>query len=79
MFGDKTSSEILKIPLSDDTILKKINDMSVNIEKNINKRLTNNYFTQQIDKSTDISGKEQLIGFIFFILNNKFLFCKKLL
>lgn len=52
MFGDEASNEISKIPLSDDTICRRISDMSVNIEENVNKHLiNNNRFVLQIDKS----------------------------
>lgn len=47
--------------------------MSVNIEQNVNKHLLNTKFSLQIDESTHISGKAQLIGFIRFILAVKYL------
>jgi hypothetical protein len=79
----KRQNEISKIPLSNDTIRRRINDMSVNIEENVNKSLINTNFALQIDESTDISGKAQLIGVIRFIhdnkISNQFLFCKELL
>lgn len=83
MFGDEASNEISKIPLSNDTIQRRINDMSVNVEENVIKSLINTNFALQIDEFTYISGKAQLIGFIRFIhdnkISNQFLFCKELL
>lgn len=82
MFGDEASNEISKIPLSNDTI-RRINDMSVYIEENVNKNIINTNFALQIDESTVINGKAQLIGFFRFIhdnkISNQFLFCKELI
>jgi len=39
MYGDEASNEISKISLSNDTIRRRINDMSVNKEKNVNKSI----------------------------------------
>lgn len=56
MFGDDAKQEIMKIPLSDDTIKNRIIDMSDDIEKIVTNKLSKQYFALQIDVLTDISG-----------------------
>lgn len=78
MFGSEAKAEIQKIPLSNNTIRRYVQDMSEDIEKNE----YSNGFCLQIDESTDISGKCYLIGFIRFINNDsiieQFFCCKKM-
>ena len=62
MLGDEAELEIKKIPLSDDTIKRRIVDMSNDIEENVMHKLRTCEFALQIDESTDISGKEQLLA-----------------
>ncbi|XP_071054686.1 zinc finger BED domain-containing protein 5-like [Onthophagus taurus] len=56
--------------------------MSENIAKNVHQKLNNKIFALQIDESTDISGKAQLMGFVRLIngdsIINQFLFCQEL-
>ena len=83
MFGEEAVSELSKIPLSDNTISRRIHDMSENIERNIkSKILKHKLFALQVDESTDITGKAQLLVFIRFIddesIVEDFLCCKEL-
>jgi len=83
MFGDEAEKEIKKIPLSNSTISRRITAMSEDIETNVIDKLKNSKsFALQVDESTDISGKAQLLGFIRFIVDGEiienFLFCKEL-
>lgn len=59
MFDDKVSNAISKFSLSYDTIQRRINDLSVNIEKNVNNSFINTFIALKIDKSTDITEKVQ--------------------
>ena len=68
MFGEEAESELSKIPLSDNTTSRRIHGMSENIECNIkSKILKHKLLALQIDESTDITGKAQLLVFIRFI------------
>ena len=82
MLGDKAEQEIGKIPLSNNTIQRRILDLSDNIEQSVMAKLQNCLFAIQVDESTDISNHAQLIAFIRFIdegtIINQFLCCKKL-
>ncbi|UYV69664.1 hypothetical protein LAZ67_7000157 [Cordylochernes scorpioides] len=81
MNGESADINLSKIPLSNDTIHRRIKDMSQNIEENIAKTLGNSNFALQIDETTDITGKAHLIAFVRFIhendIINQFLCCRE--
>ncbi|XP_068204824.1 zinc finger BED domain-containing protein 5-like [Palaemon carinicauda] len=80
MFGEKAEKEISKIPLSNDTIHRRILDLSENIEKKVQKKLQDSIFALTVDESTDISNTSHLLAFVRFIdgseIINQFLCCK---
>ncbi|XP_068247742.1 zinc finger BED domain-containing protein 5-like [Palaemon carinicauda] len=80
MFGEKAEKEISKIPLSNDTIHRRILDLSENIEKKVQKKLQDSTFALTVDESTDISNTSHLLAFVHFIdgseIINQFLCCK---
>ncbi|GFX57302.1 SCAN domain-containing protein 3 [Trichonephila clavipes] len=82
MIGGSADIDICKIPLSNDTIHRRIKDMSENIEQNTAKTLANSNFALQVDETTDITGNAQLIAFIRFIhendIINQLLCCREL-
>lgn len=61
LLDDDIEQEISKILLSNNTTHRKITDLSADIEENEQNKLQNWEFTVQVDKSTDISDKTQLI------------------
>ena len=81
MLGNEVAMKISKIPLSNDTVHKRILEMPSDIEKNGNKLPSSN-FALQVYESTDITHKGQHLAFICFInenqITNQFLFCKEL-
>ena len=83
MLGNEAAKEISKVPLSNDTVHRRILEMSTNIEKTVcSKKLQFSDFALQVDESTDNANKAQLLVFIRFIdedqIVNQFLFCKEL-
>ncbi len=53
-----------KVPVSDNTISRCVNDLSNKISGILSELLENNNFTLQVDESTDITGKAQLLAFV---------------
>ena len=83
MLGDKAEEEIKKIPLSNNTICRRICDISANIENTVITSVNKSkIFAMQVDESTDIGGKAQLLAFIRYVNNEKiteqFFCCKEL-
>ncbi len=63
MLGEEAESELSKVPVSDNTISRRVDDLS-NISGILSEILQNNNFALQVDKSTDITGKAQLLAFV---------------
>lgn len=83
IFGEDGVSELNKIPLSDNTISRRIQDMSGDIECQVkSKILKHELFALQVDECTDITGKAELLVFVRFIddeaIVEDFLCCKEL-
>lgn len=82
IIGGSADIDICKTLLSNDTIHRRIKDMSENIEQSTAKTLANSNFALQVNETTDITGNAQLIAFVRFIhendIINQFLCCREL-
>ena len=83
MLGKKEVEEIKKVSLSAETIKRRIDDMSGDIlEILINKLKTSGYFSLQVDETTDITKKAQLLNVVRFVegvsIREEYLFCDEL-
>ena len=81
---DKKAADALKtVPLSNNKVCRRIDDMATNIvEQVVNKMNRAGQFALQLDKMTDVSGEAQLLAFVRYNeesdIHEHFLFCKKL-
>ncbi|GFS72160.1 SCAN domain-containing protein 3 [Nephila pilipes] len=68
MLGPNEVKEVNKVSLSAETVKRRIHDMSSDILETLNKKLlAAEKFALQIDETTDIKNKAQLIAIVRFI------------
>lgn len=84
MLDKKAADAIKTVPLSNDTVCRQIDDMSADILAQVVEKLKRaDYFALQLDESTDVSGKSQLVAFVRFKdtdnITEHILFCKPML
>lgn len=83
MHGEKYSNDLKSIPLSRDTVSRRITAISDNIKSNLLDRLKNSkFYAIQLDETTDISNMAQLIVYVRYCYEGDiledFLFCQAL-
>ena len=83
MLGDKAAKQLEMIPLSNDTVSRRISDLSLNVkEQLVDKIRASKYFSIQLDETTDITNMAHLLTYIRFIdgetVKEEFLFCEPL-
>uniref|UniRef100_A0A8C4TH09 HAT C-terminal dimerisation domain-containing protein n=1 Tax=Erpetoichthys calabaricus TaxID=27687 RepID=A0A8C4TH09_ERPCA len=81
MFGKALASKLKTIPISNDTIQRRITLAAADVEEQLISRLQDcKQFAIQLDESTDVSGQAQLIAYVRYIwmdeVEEDFLFCK---
>lgn len=88
MISAEAAAKIKSIPLSAETVSRRMKDMSEDIDDQLREHFAdinddiNKFWALQIDESTDISSKAQLLAFLRIIRNgqieNQFFFCSDL-
>jgi hypothetical protein len=83
MFGEDFAKKVQSIPLSNTTVKRRIDEMADNVENQLIKKIkSSDYYSIQIDETTDISKCAQLLTYVRFINNNQMkeemLFCREL-
>jgi hypothetical protein len=84
VLGEKAAKQPELVPLSNDTISRQISDMASNVkEQLIEKVKVSEYYSIQLDESTDVSNISHLFTFIKFedgeSVKKELLFCEPLL
>lgn len=79
ILGKESASKLKSIPLSDNTIARRIADMSDDIKTQLIDRLKQGCFAIQLDESTDIASQSQLLVYVRYCWEGEmiedFLFC----
>lgn len=80
LFDEKSSKTISEIPLSNTTVKRRIDEMSQCVRESIiNVLKRSEYFSLQLDESTDVADQANLLAFVRFELNGNIekdmLFC----
>lgn len=72
MFGDNFAMQLNSVPMSHQTIARRVSDMATDIRNQLCSRLQNSvHFSLQFDVSTDVTNKAILLGFVRYIHGRK--------
>ncbi|KAL4083746.1 hypothetical protein QTP88_029062 [Uroleucon formosanum] len=82
MFGDNLAQQLKSIPLSNDTVSRRISDISEDLNEQLFEKLKNNVFGLQVDEATDKHRQSYLLAYVRFIddkdIREEILFCEPL-
>ncbi|KFM71132.1 Zinc finger BED domain-containing protein 5, partial [Stegodyphus mimosarum] len=80
MFGDKFSKQLQSIPLSNDTVARRIGDKAEDVQCQLFSNLRNKLFSIQLDEATDSNKDTHFIIYVRFCCNmsvvEELRFCK---
>ncbi len=83
MIGDSAAAKLGAVPLSNDTVARRIEDMSNDIREQLIEFVKKSpYYALQLDESTDIAGQAQLLTYVRYLrdkaIEEDVLFCRPL-
>ena len=64
MLGSEFARKVQNIPLSNDTIARRVNDLSDDLEIQLINKFRDNHFALQVDEATDSSKDCHLIAYV---------------
>lgn len=67
MFGDNLAQQLKSITLSNDTVSRRISDISEDHNEQLFEKLKNNVFALQVDEATDKHRQSYLLAYVRFI------------
>jgi hypothetical protein len=72
MLGEKCAQQLHNIHPSNNTVSRRISDISEDLEEQLMEKSRNNRFAIQIDEVTDCSGITHLIAYVRYVENKTF-------
>ncbi|KAI2646338.1 Zinc finger BED domain-containing protein 5 [Labeo rohita] len=70
MFGENFAQQISDIPLSNDTVSRRISDMASDVKEQLLANIMQSqYYALQLDETTDVAGLAQLLTYVRYVKN----------